>query len=775
MAASATERMHHEIEIMTRRLELEKRRLQRLEKELEAARKTQVAKTKLFREQSEKKACTPRSRSSRPSSGGSGAAAARCLSARASASNSSRQPDDDVLGREELEALPMKNLVSRMKHHVKSLDEVRHDNVRLRGEVDKIRKHKKQLSSIFERLKAHIRQRSEQLQDFIEETAQSKGIAGEALTRVAVMKKQREHERQQFKTEVMRIRKDLDHCEVEKREVEVQLKRADTGVQKKKELIEPDEELEFSEAEMMRRILKCAFLNSIQRRHIKDHQKSIEMYEQAFATIKQSTGISNIEEIVKIFVSLESRNYSLLTYVNHMNRDIEALEGIRRGRREAELCQANLEEQSEKDREAALGGMQKKLQATQLAMEDSREVCWQYREILRQVLPAVTQVSNRLQTEGAQLKAVVKESDGSEFPEMPTDELREDTLLSRLTWVESALSRFKDLMPSVDATKDVVFPSTAANLIKALQPKRPVNQQTPPLVKPGELPSAPSAAEDLSSAAQKRQLLTVMKGEDEDSEEEDFGDRPLMLKDIRERAEQGFKRKRRRENNQKSGVANDAAHDSKFDMPRSNTQESKSDAQDRGRSVKIRFGGSSDAPQVQDSSQGEKIPSNEGHSSESELGSDDDTPSAAQKEASEKEVSEHDGSPRKKSGVEVHPRVEKLVELADHGRQEVSQELLEALFLKRYKMSTQELKVMAARMSCEMRHLVFLKTQFDSFAHDETGYINITELSWLLKKLGQDLSDRELEVATKELDHDGSGEIEFFELAEWFTGTSPPS
>ena len=41
-----------------------------------------------------------------------------------------------------------------------------------------------------------------------------------------------------------------------------------------------------------------------------------EVFEQAFATIKSTTGISDIEDIVKIFVKLEERNFSLLTYVS---------------------------------------------------------------------------------------------------------------------------------------------------------------------------------------------------------------------------------------------------------------------------------------------------------------------------------------------------------------------------------------------------------------------------------------------------------------------------
>ena len=48
--------------------------------------------------------------------------------------------------------------------------------------------------------------------------------------------------------------------------------------------------------------------------------------DEAFNTIKNTTGISDIDEIVKIFVKLEERNYSLMVYVNLLSRDIEQLE-----------------------------------------------------------------------------------------------------------------------------------------------------------------------------------------------------------------------------------------------------------------------------------------------------------------------------------------------------------------------------------------------------------------------------------------------------------------
>merc|ERR1719498_542842 len=125
-----------------------------------------------------------------------------------------------------------------------------------------------------------------------------------------------------------------------------------------------DEEEDFSENMFMRRILKLAFLNTIQRRHIKQHQKNIEVFEQAFATIKSTTGISDIEEIVKIFVKLEERNFSLLTYVNTLNREIESLEKHNRELEEQIREQRRLEKDGEARRKEKLEELKAQIQST---------------------------------------------------------------------------------------------------------------------------------------------------------------------------------------------------------------------------------------------------------------------------------------------------------------------------------------------------------------------------------------------------------------------------
>ncbi|CAJ1356771.1 unnamed protein product [Effrenium voratum] len=534
------DRMHREIEVMTRRLELEKRRLKRLEKELTAAQKTQSVKESQARQrQNALRLPTPR----RPQSGSNSRDLPRMSVARPTLTEG-RATITAVPQEEEVGLVPMKQLVAQMDYQVRKLDTVRHENDGLKQDVQQIRKCKRQLGFIFQRLKIQISHRSDQIRDFVEEAAQSKAVYAETEQRVEVMQRQREDERRQFTEEVLRIRRDLRKLEADKREVEVRLKRME-GVQRKNSLIMPPEETEFSESSMMRRIMKTAFLNCIQRRHIKQHQKSIEIFEQ---------------EIVKIFVHLESRNFSLLTYVNHMNREIEALEGQRRNRRDGERQLKRREETNEKNRELALGDMQKKLRATQMAMEDDKEAWDSQRSVLHQILPQMEQVAKQLDQESGRLRQAARDADGSELPARPSDELRMDTMLTWLQWVEEVLSRFKDLLPVEPAAMVNFFPATAAGLVKQLHPKRP-HQPLAPLVKAQDLPAVPALAEEHT---QKRRASGEPKIRprathdhegrvpqaqkidlEEDSEEEGFEDRPLMIKEIRSRAEMAQARKNR--------------------------------------------------------------------------------------------------------------------------------------------------------------------------------------------------------------------------------------
>jgi hypothetical protein len=54
--------------------------------------------------------------------------------------------------------------------------------------------------------------------------------------------------------------------------------------------------------------------------------RNAKVIEEAFETIKDATGITNIDEIVTTFIKAEEQNYSLFTYVDQLNQEADKLE-----------------------------------------------------------------------------------------------------------------------------------------------------------------------------------------------------------------------------------------------------------------------------------------------------------------------------------------------------------------------------------------------------------------------------------------------------------------
>lgn len=796
-------RMHKDVEVMTRQLELEKRRLQRLNKEVDAAKQTHE--TKMLQRLGKVEVPDP----GRPAS----AAASSAQEARRSRSRSeatehrlSRAATESLEpgGRKESArrtatcaeetsllpssarggrrtaasgpAAPLRALLNRLEVQQRKLDQHVHENRDLRDQVDVVRREKLQLNQIFDRLKTDIRHRTGQLLDFVEETAASRAVHGDAQQRVSVMKRQRDSERAQFKLEVLNLREQLQVQDWEKKEVEVQLKRAEQGVQKKKELVVPEEESGFSENLMMRRILKNAFLNCTQRRKIKQHQKSIEVFEQAFSTIKQSTGIDQIEEIVNIFVALETRNYSLLTLINHMNREIEGLEAQRRLRRTAEDAKRDADEKCEDARTEALGDLQKAIHSTQFSVTTLKAEYHQQRDSLAALRPLLKQIAARINEEVERLKAAGPY--GTEVVPTAPGELHEGNIPEWLEWVEQSLGRWRELLPQVstDSSGEQPFPCTAATKVRALPPKsHRGGEKQNPLVKMQELPSALGAGgtEDLArrgglgSATVVSLNTTALSARgadlDEESEEEDFGDRPLMLKDIRARAEQSAARRRRRGAGRAAGHSANGLH---ANSPGSTGRESVA-SRSLANGEHTRLGAESGGLETP-GGQRPRGESRLGHNRESPLGSDMGSPDAGGQDVHSESA---DVPLRGKHSSEGDRRASLRSGMLPN-EAEVSEEQISDALLKRYKMSREELQLMADRLNIHIMNLCFLKQEFDLYDEDRSGYIDARELKGLLKKLGEELNDDQLDQAFRDLDSDGSGEVEFFEFVEWFTSSN---
>jgi len=653
-------RMHNEIESTTRKLELEKRRLNKLEEDVSRTR---------------------------------------------------TEHDDKVLKvhHKELEKPSMRKLEHRLGKAIGELNKYNHENKEARDKIDQIRRERLQMNQVFKKLTNDIKENIGNVTGLQKETDGARREHEERLHRMKALQKQVEVERKGFKETVQKLQKDMKDREREEliervARVKESLEHGEDDRKSKTRGLKADEEENFNSTAAMRRILKLAFLNAIQRRHIRQHQKNIEVFEQAFATIKSTTGISDIEEIVKIFVSLEQRNFSLLTYVNNLNRDIESLEKRNRNLDDQLQSQKRLEQEGEKRRTDILAELKMQINSTLASTEENVTQATTQQEVLDRCRPFINQI----------LKTVEKENRG--FGGQPAPESNESNVLAWLTYIEKTLTQWKDFLPETKDTRNYKSPNknykyTVGNQVLGL-PVKKQNQQTTTLVKTNELPSAASAFQDQSAqGAGARSAAPAAREEDSDTDEEDMQNHPWTRQELRDKANASVaKRKKHR---------------------KTEAQQPTAAAMDQQRA------GDAD---------GVAAPTAAAAGEDQALGYEE---MVEKKDADEDSRASDDSDMEDEAGP--------------------SDEEINEIFLKRYKMSREELQGMADKMGIQLNNLCYLKQEFDAYDGDRSGYIDVKELKELLEKLGEELSDGELDQAFKELDSDGSGEIEFFEFVEWFT------
>lgn len=73
------------------------------------------------------------------------------------------------------------------------------------------------------------------------------------------------------------------------------------------------------------RLTKLILNNKEKVKLIDNYQRNMKVIDEAFNTIKEATGLTDIKEIQNTFIKGEEQNYNLLTYVDVLNQEIDAL------------------------------------------------------------------------------------------------------------------------------------------------------------------------------------------------------------------------------------------------------------------------------------------------------------------------------------------------------------------------------------------------------------------------------------------------------------------
>ncbi|PFH34588.1 hypothetical protein BESB_066210 [Besnoitia besnoiti] len=203
----------------------------------------------------------------------------------------------------------------------------------VKATIDKHRRDRLSMQKVFKQVSRELSEQAEQLNEMKERVVQMREWEQQTTKRMEELTKIQEQEREEFKEKCLVMQKELREQDRLLKEFDIRAHRESSN-QRAQMRGTPyslaDEEQKFNPESLMKLILKTALLNAVQRHSIKQHRTKIAVFERAMESIKTSTGISDPAEIVAIFSQLEERNYSIMTYVNTLNFELEAIEAKKR-------------------------------------------------------------------------------------------------------------------------------------------------------------------------------------------------------------------------------------------------------------------------------------------------------------------------------------------------------------------------------------------------------------------------------------------------------------
>jgi len=125
------------------------------------------------------------------------------------------------------------------------------------------------------------------------------------------------------------------------------------------------------------RLNKLISTNKEKKKLADQYIRNVKLIEDAFEQIKESTGISSIDEIVTTFIKTEEQNYSLFNYVNRLGQETDQLEDTNKKIKQEIESFKRSEELDQEDRdkhihsmEVELGGMKTKVDKSNSEKDD---------------------------------------------------------------------------------------------------------------------------------------------------------------------------------------------------------------------------------------------------------------------------------------------------------------------------------------------------------------------------------------------------------------------
>ena len=213
----------------------------------------------------------------------------------------------------------IKILENRLDQALVKYNEALAHNRGLRDRIDNLRRERLVFDQIYRKLEKELAEKKKEMARIIEVSNRAYESRDSALNEMAALKAQAEKEQAAFEQEWRELGKLIE----QDRKMKDFVKARDGGTGATiRDHMSPEQE-----SKLRRKVIRGNWSIAKDKASQQVSMERVQSYGEAFAKIQESTGVTDIDELVTTFINAEDQNFSLFNYVNELNHEIERLEG----------------------------------------------------------------------------------------------------------------------------------------------------------------------------------------------------------------------------------------------------------------------------------------------------------------------------------------------------------------------------------------------------------------------------------------------------------------
>lgn len=217
------------------------------------------------------------------------------------------------------------NMQKSIRNEELRLNETNAGNEIMKREIDTHRKELLSTAKMIKRYNRNIDKAKKEAKVKNDSFVEKKKKAEETNDQILALKAKHEEEKTRFEKEIRKLQQRLDEKD-NSEEFKDKSTAVVVGVEDKKAANDPKAQFSNPISILKMRLNQLIATNKEKKKLVDQYIRNVKIIEDAFDQIKESTGISSIDEIVTTFIKAEEQNYSLFNYVNRLGQETDQLQ-----------------------------------------------------------------------------------------------------------------------------------------------------------------------------------------------------------------------------------------------------------------------------------------------------------------------------------------------------------------------------------------------------------------------------------------------------------------